>query len=162
MGLYPSGYREGWTGESSWRAPRMALFPYCCSVPLEPCRGSPSRSQVTCRWQECSGDACPPSGVIGAFSRNIAKSEAALAGQARGSVEPRVCVPRRKSTVGDEVTRSRILDVGDRRFGTSCDTCDRGDQAADVGLGRVDTRACRVPPQASGCGHLCAPRCGSP
>ncbi len=79
-------------------------------------------------------------------SRNILKDEAALARQARGSVEPRVCLPRRKSTVGDEVSRSRILDVGDRRWGTACDTCDRGDQAADVGLGRVDARACAYRP----------------
>ena len=60
MGLYPSGYREERTGESSWRAPRMALFPYCCSARFEPCRDSFSRSQATCRWQECSGDAYPP------------------------------------------------------------------------------------------------------
>src|ERR1039458_7899394 len=50
--------------------------------------------------------------------------------------------PRHRVAIRVEITRPRILDVGDRRLRTPCDTGDRGDQAADVSFGRVDAGAC--------------------
>ena len=51
-------------------------------------------------------------------------------------------MPRRKLEVGNEITRSRILDVGDGWLDTSRDTVNLGEKADYVRLGRVDARAC--------------------
>jgi hypothetical protein len=59
-------------------------------------------------------------------------------------------MPPRKLEVGDEVTRFRILDVGDRCFGPSRDTGNRIEKAVDFSLGRVDARACPHRPGSAG------------